>query len=702
VVEVRIGDEVHELTYEEFEARVRSGRITGDVEVRFRPITGDRFLRASELELVRGLRDERGDAFRRSFTRAAPPLLTALLVGVQIRVWWLSGVGGLRERVIRDGTNFAPAMFEDGEVYRLLAMGFAHTALGHLMLNMLWLAYCGFSLERALGRANVLLLYVASVVGGSALASWFTPETPSLGASGGVFGLLGAVVVFGMTRSDVLPDVARRTFGLAMLPYAVVMFAFGLLSETTDNWSHFGGLATGSTLAFFLDPPDIERRSGFNRRTRAVVVAALVTLAGVVGWFGPRIEPLVDSEVARATSSRGGAPVIELAEVVYAVPRGWRPSGGSAGIAGFSSPSPRSGERVGRSFGVRSIGRDGPSDLDRLADDFEAGLERVWGEAERVRVDDVTFAGRPGRHAVFRITGGAATVHWYGAVRGLLALEAAFTTSTDTDARLAPLRDRLVATVVWNDPMALLDAIALVERSPASRQGRLTLAEERARVGEVDVAKGILDDLLSADPSDVDAWRTLVDVVSVWAPAEADAVYERALAVDLAPLTADVALRMRAAGRDAEAVGLAEIAWARSPGDRSVARARRRLDLPTRVLDGRAAHLPPPAVDLTPSLAAAATAGAARLAAERDLAATAARGVAVGEARALDALFTLRFGAPDAVPPLGPEAPSGADPKAAAVEELALRVAEGQSPRWSTPDLDAALLATLPDPVRTP
>ena len=79
-----------------------------------------------------------------------------------------------------------PPVFEDGEIWRMLTMGVSHQAAFHLGMNMLWLFYCGWNLERALGRANLLFLFLGSVFAGSVLSMFGNPWIPSLGASGGI------------------------------------------------------------------------------------------------------------------------------------------------------------------------------------------------------------------------------------------------------------------------------------------------------------------------------------------------------------------------------------------------------------------------------------------------------------------------------------------------------------------------------------
>ena len=69
-------------------------------------------------------------------------------------------------------------------------MGFLHMDIGHLLSNLAVMMFVGWNLERALGPWNIALIFATSVFGGSIFSIWMTPEAPSIGASGGVFGLV--------------------------------------------------------------------------------------------------------------------------------------------------------------------------------------------------------------------------------------------------------------------------------------------------------------------------------------------------------------------------------------------------------------------------------------------------------------------------------------------------------------------------------
>ncbi len=699
-----------DLAWEEWEARVRAGRIPEDALVSFEPVTGDEAVPAGELDIYRSLRDEAVERFRGQFRIGPPPIVTALLVGVQIRLWWVEWIPGVQP--VLDGLFAvnAPWILEDGEVWRLLTGGFLHSGFEHISINMLMLAYTGWNLERAYGRANLLLLFLASVFGGYLLSMTFTPETWAVGASGGVFGLVGASVVFGLTRPELLPPRARSLFGLAMLPYLVVFFMMGLWNPRVDNWAHFGGMITGIGLAFLLEPEAVQRRLGWNRRVAGGVVAVCVAIMAGMGLAGPRIEGLRDVEEARRiyAQRRSGRAAPEADDEDYralfwSVPDGWSPGVDAEGSSAFVSPTWR-GEA--RAWGVSA------GDRERIVSTSE--LAEAWTEDLRKRHPEASFGPAEsailgGQYAGLAVRAElpptdrldrARVLEWRGVARGVWALQEVWQVDLAQEARLAPLRDRLRRSVVWKDPEELYEARLDYEHAPQSARARAGLALALTRAGELERALALHGELLAEAPADRDRWVDALRTVEIGAARldDAEQWWDRALAEAPEPAVLDhVARGLVAAGREAVAEGLLDEAWRRFPGDRRLARARRRQGL-SRELDPvtgqpwtdvhdpisgerRLEPRQPSEEDLTVELAAAL--GQARRAEQRDIVRATREAFVAGSSGAWLPLLYLRE---------GHHPPLDEDLRATLLAEVQ-RAREERPPRWLPDELYEALAA---------
>lgn len=125
-----------------------------------------------------------------------------------------------------------------GEWYRLVTSGFLHAGLLHLVMNMLFLYLLGPSLERALGRLDFGLVYGTSLLAGSFAVMLIDPFSLTLGASGALYGLLGALLALQLTHR-----ISPWSSGTGVM---IVLFL--LITFTTPNISiggHVGGLIGG-------------------------------------------------------------------------------------------------------------------------------------------------------------------------------------------------------------------------------------------------------------------------------------------------------------------------------------------------------------------------------------------------------------------------------------------------------------------------
>lgn len=165
------------------------------------------------------------------------------------------------------GANDRLLTFDQGQTWRLLAACFLHAGIAHLALNMMSLFSLGGIFERLAGPWRLLGLYLACGLGASLLsASLGHPGIPSVGASGAILGLAGALLAPRWRRDPRFPkDLSDRLFSWLARPLGL-LFAIGFtlqfmdLPFQLDNFAHLGGLLTGFAVAY-IHPPFLIRKT---------------------------------------------------------------------------------------------------------------------------------------------------------------------------------------------------------------------------------------------------------------------------------------------------------------------------------------------------------------------------------------------------------------------------------------------------------
>ncbi|XP_057462518.1 RHOMBOID-like protein 2 [Actinidia eriantha] len=146
--------------------------------------------------------------------------------------------------------------------WRLISCIWLHAGVIHLLANMLSLVFIGIRLEQQFGFVRVGAIYLMSGVGGSTLSCLFIQHSISVGASGALFGLLGAMLSELLTNWTIYTNKAAALFTLVII--IVINLAVGILPHV-DNFAHIGGFLTGFLLGFiFLLRPQfgwLERRN---------------------------------------------------------------------------------------------------------------------------------------------------------------------------------------------------------------------------------------------------------------------------------------------------------------------------------------------------------------------------------------------------------------------------------------------------------
>jgi len=177
------------------------------------------------------------------------PTVTYVLIGICVLLFVPSaGQGG--SRVVTDLVLYGP-LVADGEYWRLITAGFLHdpqlpAGFLHIGFNMYLLWLLGQMLEPALGHARFLALYLASLVCGSLGALLLQPNQATLGASGAVFGLMGAAFVMQRARG-----IDPMQSGIGML--IVFNLGLGFIIPNVSVGGHVGGLVGGAAAAYVME-----------------------------------------------------------------------------------------------------------------------------------------------------------------------------------------------------------------------------------------------------------------------------------------------------------------------------------------------------------------------------------------------------------------------------------------------------------------
>ncbi|KAE8710866.1 Replication factor C 2 isoform 1 [Hibiscus syriacus] len=137
----------------------------------------------------------------------------------------------------------------ENQGWRLITCIWLHAGVIHLLANMLSLVFIGIRLEQQFGFVRIGLIYLLSGLGGSILSSLFIQRNISVGASGALFGLLGAMLSELLTNWTIYTSKAAALITLVII--IAVNLAVGILPHV-DNFAHIGGFLTGFLLGFVL------------------------------------------------------------------------------------------------------------------------------------------------------------------------------------------------------------------------------------------------------------------------------------------------------------------------------------------------------------------------------------------------------------------------------------------------------------------
>ncbi len=182
-------------------------------------------------------------------------ICTVSLIVINIAVFLLLSLFGDTEDAVfmmRHGAMYRELITQEQEYYRIITCLFLHFGITHLLNNMVMLGAVGWNLEMEIGKIRFLLIYFGSGILGNILSLWHDIQTDtnvvSAGASGAIFGLMGALLYVVIANRGRL----GRLSGRGMLIMVALSLYFGFTSSGVDNLAHVGGLVCGFIMAAVL------------------------------------------------------------------------------------------------------------------------------------------------------------------------------------------------------------------------------------------------------------------------------------------------------------------------------------------------------------------------------------------------------------------------------------------------------------------
>ncbi len=176
------------------------------------------------------------------------PIITYIIIALCLIMFIITGGGYQNLELISYGANVG-ALVKDGQIYRLITYMFLHAGIIHIGLNMYSLYVVGPRVEDFFGKWKFALIYFISGISGGLLSIALNGDLIiSVGASGAIFGLFGALLYFGYNYRGYVGAMIKSQ----ILPIVVYNLIMGFLIPGVDMWGHVGGLIGGILSSYML------------------------------------------------------------------------------------------------------------------------------------------------------------------------------------------------------------------------------------------------------------------------------------------------------------------------------------------------------------------------------------------------------------------------------------------------------------------
>lgn len=332
-----------------------------------------------DLEVVRRF-ETRPYAVQMSPLTPGRIVVTWVLMGLCIAMFVVTELCGsslASYTLVQFGANVS-ALVKQGEAWRLVSSIFLHVGFLHLFFNMYACYILGTFVERLVGRWEMFTAFMVAGIGGSAVSVFFSQNAVSAGASGAIFGLLGAAMLVTWRFRTLLPAEVRRMQLMSFLFIVGISVLYGIMEPRVDNYAHGGGFATGVLVALLFAPPS---QAGRRRVFFRAAGCALIGLMLLTAWKVERSATASDPSTMTLSTWRApdGGWSID-------VPKGWTAKSNAPFDAYFT-------DAFGETFGVAVSAQATPGDTLSAEEAKAAPRDRVvggrtWKEIVTVRQEE--------------------------------------------------------------------------------------------------------------------------------------------------------------------------------------------------------------------------------------------------------------------------------------------------------------------------
>jgi len=202
------------------------------------------------------------------------PIITYVLIALCALMFIISGFGADTLMLVKYGANVG-SLVKNGEIYRLISYMFLHAGIIHMFFNMYSLYIVGPRVEDFYGKWKFLAIYVISGISGGLLSIAMNGDVVSVGASGAIFGLFGALLYFGYNYRGYIGSMIKSQ----ILPIVIYNLVIGFFISGIDMWGHVGGLIGGMLTSYVLGTIE-------NKKYNAINILLVIIYLGFLIYLG--------------------------------------------------------------------------------------------------------------------------------------------------------------------------------------------------------------------------------------------------------------------------------------------------------------------------------------------------------------------------------------------------------------------------------